>query len=309
MWGSNDAAMQGYFDLSGMPLPPGATTANYEVTFEAINPLYILTDSVGPYLDGQVTPSGTLSPISVPRMSAGSAQTLTVNVADSAAGGYQDAIGSQASPRMLPASGMWSGRLSQVGQSDWLGFPVRGGRTFTVVTQALDETGAPTESKAMPALGVWDAFLPVGESWLRVSSSGNDVIRIGIADQRGDGRPDYAYNGWVLYADTVQPQRLPASGGPIVIHGMGFRQADTVMVGGQSAVVTSISPNEIAAIAPAAASGVTVRWTSRWTTCRSFMRRPLSPAASATTPARAMRSRWLRRLRIRCPSACPSPSR
>jgi hypothetical protein len=273
MWGSNDAAMQGYFDLSGMPLLPGATTANYQVTFEAINPLYILTDSVGPYLDGQVTPSGTLSPISVPGMSAGSAQTLTVNVADSAAGGYQDAIGSQASPRMLPASGMWSGRLSQVGQSDWLGFPVRGGRTFTVVTQALDETGAPTESKAMPALGVWDAFLPTsaaavgagpgmnglatGESWLRVSSSGNDVIRIGIADQRGDGRPDYAYNGWVLYADTVQPQRLPASGGPIVIHGMGFRQADMVMVGGQPAVVTSILPNEIAAIAPAAASGVT----------------------------------------------------
>jgi hypothetical protein len=40
MWGSNDASMQGYFDLSDMPLPPGATSANYEVTFEAVNPLY-----------------------------------------------------------------------------------------------------------------------------------------------------------------------------------------------------------------------------------------------------------------------------
>jgi hypothetical protein len=38
---------------------------------------------------------------------------------------------------------------------------------------------------------------------------------------------------------------------------MGFRPADTVLVGGQSAIVTSISPNEITAIAPAAASGVT----------------------------------------------------
>jgi hypothetical protein len=125
----------------------------------------------------------------------------------------------------------------------------------------------------MPSIGVWDAFDPVGatavgaapgmnglangESWLRVSSSADDVVRIGIADQRGDGRPDYAYNGWVLYAATVQPARLPASGGPIVIHGMGFRLADTVMVGGQSAVVTSISPNEITAIAPPAAAGVT----------------------------------------------------
>jgi hypothetical protein len=271
-WGSNDDALQGFFDLSGMPLPPGMTTANYQITFEAIDPLYILTDSVGPYLDGQPTPSGTLAPITVPGLAAGSAQPLTVTAADSAAGGYQDAISTQASPRLLPSSGLWCGRLSQVGQSDWFTFPVRGGRTFTVVTQALDETGAPTELKAMPALGVWDAFDPVGatavgagpgmnglatgESWLRVSSSGDDQVRIGIADQRGDGRPDYTYNGWVLYADTVSPQRLPASGGPIVIHGMGFRLADTVLVGGQPAVVTSISPNEITAIAPPALSGV-----------------------------------------------------
>ena len=272
-WGSNDPSMQGYFDLSGIPLPPGVTTANYQVTFESINPLYILTGSVGPYLDGQVTPSGTMQAISVPGMSAGSSQTLTVTVADSATGGYQDAIGTQASPRPMPSSGLWCGRLSQVGQSDWFSFPVRGSRTFTVVTQALDETGAPTESKAMPAIGVWDAFDPAGataigagpgmngfatgETWLRVSSIADDMVRIGIADQRGDGRPDYTYNGWVLYADTVQPTHMPASGGPIVIHGMGFRLADTVLVGGQPAVVTSISPNEITAIAPPAATGVT----------------------------------------------------
>jgi len=273
MWGSNEAAMQGFFDLSGMPLPPGATTANYQVTFEAVNPGYILTNSVGPYLDGSPEPSGTLSAISVPSLSAGSAQTLTVNVEDSAAGGSDDAIGSEATPRMLPVSGLWSRRLSQVGQTDWFTFPVRGGRTFTVVTEALDESGTPTNAKAMPALGVWDAFdsvgttavgasgglngLAVGESWLQVTATGDDVVRVGIADERGDGRPDYAYEGWVLYADTVYPQRLPAAGGPIVIHGMGFRPTDTVQVGGQQALVTSISPNEITAIAPPAASGVT----------------------------------------------------
>jgi hypothetical protein len=65
---------------------------------------------------------------------------------------------------MLSASGMWAGRLGQVGQSDWFTFPARGGRTFTVVTVAVDETGAPTNSKAMPALGVWDAFEPEGAS-------------------------------------------------------------------------------------------------------------------------------------------------
>ncbi|MDR3751265.1 MAG: IPT/TIG domain-containing protein [Terracidiphilus sp.] len=271
-WGSSDTTQQGFFDLSAMPLPPGVTTASYQVTFEAINPLYILTDSVGPYLDGQVTPSGTLESIAVPSLAAGSAKTLTLTVADSAAGGSQGVIGAAASPATLPASGMWSGRLGQVGQSDWFSFPVRGSRTFTIVTQALNESGVPTETKAMSAIGIWDAFdavgakpigagpgingLATGETWLRVTSRGDDVVRIGIADQRGDGRPDYAYNGWVLYAGSVSPQRLPASGGAIVIHGMGFRLADTVLVGGQAALVTSISPNEITAIAPPAAAGV-----------------------------------------------------
>jgi len=271
-WGSNDPAIQGYFDLSGIPLPPGMVAASYQVTFEPIDPLYILADSVGPYGDGQVAPSGTLPAISVPDLSVGSSQIVTVAVSDSATGGFQDAIGTQAVPRTMPFSGEWVGRLSQVGQSDWFSFPVRGNRTFTVVTQALDEKGMPTESKAMPAIGVWDAFDPVGatavgaapginglatgETWLRVSSGADDIVRVGIADQRGDGRPDYAYNGWVLYADTVQPTHLPASGGPIVIHGMGFRVADAVLVGGQPAVVTSISPNEITAIAPPASAGV-----------------------------------------------------
>jgi hypothetical protein len=272
MWGTNDANQQGFFDLSGMPLPPGMTTANYQVSFEAIDPLYILGDSVGPYLDGSPEPSGNLPPISVSSMSAGSTQTLTVNVADSAAGGYDDAIGVEAQPRILAPSGLWSGRLSQVGQTDWFIFPVRGGRTFTVVTEALDESGAPTNRKAMPALGIWHTLDPLGsaaagfgaglnghatgESSLSVSASADDVVRLGVSDERGDGRPDYMYQGWVLYADTVSPLWLPASGGPIVIRGMGFRLMDTVQIGGQPALVTSISPNEITAIAPAATGGI-----------------------------------------------------
>ena len=272
-WGSNDATLQGYFDLRYMPLPPGMTAASYQITFEPINPLYMLENSVGPYIDGSPSPSGTMPAIFVPGLAAGGSQSLTVNIADSAAGGSEDAIGTESQPRPLPASGLWSSRLSQVGQTDWFTFPVRGGRTFTVVTQALNESGIPTESKALPALGVWDAFDPVGsaavgfapglngyatgESWLRVGSSNDDVVRLGIADMRGDGRPDYAYAGWVLYADSVSPARLPASGGPIVIRGMGLRPSDTVLVGGQAAVVTSVSPNEITAIAPAAAIGVT----------------------------------------------------
>jgi hypothetical protein len=272
-WGSNDPSLEGFLDLSGIPLPPGVATANYQVSFEVINPLYILENSVGPYNQGQVAPSGTLNAISLKNLSAGSTQTLNVTSANSAVGGYSDALGTEAQPRAMPAGGLWCGRLSQVGQSDWFNFPVRGNRIFTVVTQALDETGAPTESKALPSIGVWDAFKPVGttavgaapglngdatgETWLRVATNGDDMVRIGIADLRGDGRPDYAYNGWVLYADTVSPTRLPASGGSITIQGMGFRLADTVTVGGQAATVTSISPNQITAVVPPALAGVT----------------------------------------------------
>jgi hypothetical protein len=272
-WGSTDASVQGTFDLSGIPLPQGVSSASYEVTFEAINPLYIMNASVGPYADGQVTPSGTLPTLAVPALAAGGANTLTVNLSDSASGGYQDAIGTVNAPRAMTGSGMWMGRLSQIAQTDWFSFPVRGNRVFTIVTQALDETGAPTDSKAMPAIGVWDGFdaatanavgaspglngVAPGETWLRVAAAGDDIVRIGVADERGDGRPDYAYAGFLLYADTVTPPRIPAGGGPIVIRGMGFRSADTVLVGGQPAIVTSISPNEITAIAPPAANGVT----------------------------------------------------
>ena len=271
-WGSDDADLQGSFDLSGIPSPPGVTTADYQLTFEPIDPLFILGNSVGPYSNGQPSLSGTLNPITVPGLSAGSVQTINVKALDSAVGGYQDAIGTESAPRPMPTSGMWVGRISQVGQSDWFSFPVRSNHMFTILTQATDESGTPTGQKALPSIGVWDGYSPIGatavaaapglngsaigETWLRVSAVADDIVRIGIADLRGDGRPDYSYNGWVLYANTVQPTRLPALGGPIVIHGMGFRSTDTVLVGGQPALVTSISPNEITAVAPATAAGV-----------------------------------------------------
>jgi IPT/TIG domain len=52
------------------------------------------------------------------------------------------------------------------------------------------------------------------------------------------------------------PPRLPATGGPIVIDGIGFRQNSVVSVNGVSATVTSVSPTQITAVAPASA-GIT----------------------------------------------------
>lgn len=295
-FGSDNPALQGYFDLSGIPLPPGVTAANYQVSFEAINPLYFGPVSVGPYLLGSPTPSGTMQTVQFNGLHAGSAQTVTVNVATSAAEfspqsqvaaanhlskvtdspikiGRAGAGNTEIQPQPLPATGMWSSRLGEVGASDWFILNARGNRVFTLVAQALDETGKPSAAKAMPAIGVWDGFdqtgttavgwgpagngFAPGETWLQVATSGNDIVRMGIADQRGDGRPDYLYRGWVLYADSVAPAHLPASGGAIVIRGMGFRAGDTVTIGGITAQVTSILPTEITAIVPANATATT----------------------------------------------------
>ena len=266
-----------------------------------MNPLYINSTSVGPYLQGSPAPSGTLAAVSVATLAPGGAKTLTVTAPDSAgetlvaatgttaatvgeAGDFgvrsgavksrkAGEIGTEAAPRQLPATGAWTGRLGLVGQTDWFVLSVRGNRIFTVVTQALDETGKPTMMKAMPALGVWDGYaqtgtaaagwtaaqngLATGETWLQVGTQGNDIVRMAVADQRGDGRPDYFYKGWVLYADTVSPARLPAAGGTMVIRGMGFRNGDSVLVGGLRAQVLSLSANAITALVPAAGVGVT----------------------------------------------------
>jgi hypothetical protein len=313
-FGSDSPALQGYFDLSGIPLPPGVTMANYQVSFEAVNPLYFGSISVGPYLLGSPAPSGAMQTVQVNGLQAGSAQTITANITNSAGGlavrstavavnpvmnpvmnpaavmnpvtgrlggitggpiqiGRTGVGNTEIQPQPLPVTGMWSNRLGEVGASDWFIFAARGNRVFTIVAQALDETGKPSAAKAMPAIGVWDGFnqtgttavgfgpaqngFATGETWLQVATGGNDIVRLGIADQRGDGRPDYLYRGWVLYADSVAPAHLPATGGVIVIRGIGFRAGDTVTVGGVAAQVTSILPTEITAIVPTNSAAVT----------------------------------------------------
>lgn len=272
-FGSTNPSMQGFFDLSCIPLPPGMTTVNYQITFEPLSQNDQQAQSVGPYLQGSPLPSGSMPTVTLQALTAGSSKTINQTINNSAQG--NDNIGvvnaNQAAP--LPASGMWVAGINQIGQTQWFEFPVRGGRTFTIVAQPLNEANQPSAQKLLPSIGVWDAYDPAasapvayvpgpdgispGESWLQITASGDDIVRMAVSDERGDGRPDYNYTGWVLYADTVMPDHLPSSGGPIVINGLGFHLADTVLVNGQPAVVTSVSPTQITAIAPAAQNGVT----------------------------------------------------
>jgi hypothetical protein len=268
-YGNDDQTLEGWFDLSGVPLPIGTTIADYQLSFEPLNPLYALGYSVGPYTQGQVSPSGAMPVITLNGLTAGTVTTQDVVVQDSADESYSVDDGSQSEPARIPASGEWTGRITGYGHTGWFTWPVRANRELTMEIVALDESGHPSTNKARPVLGAWSGTdapdtLPVsatvqpfngdqvGLTTLSVATIAQGSLTLGIADSRGDGRPDYLYRGRLLYADSVMPTRISLNGGPIIIRGVGFRSNSAVTVNGIAAAVTSVTPTEISAIAPPA---------------------------------------------------------
>jgi len=82
-------------------------------------------------------------------------------------------------------------------------------------------------------------------------------FRVGIADLRGDGRPDYRYRARVLYGDSVTPSRISVRGNtPFEIEGIGFRPGMTLTVGNAAITPLAVSANRMLAIAPALPDGV-----------------------------------------------------
>lgn len=266
-FGSDDVSLEGFFDLSGVPLPAGVTSSDYQLSFESVNPEYVQEFSVGAYTAGQVSPSGTMPVITLRGLAAGSAVTQDVVIEDSADTLFSGNDGADVSPANIAASGEWAAAITGYGHSGWFQWWARANREFTVEAQALDKNGYATDTKAMPVIGVWNGIDTVGTSpvtgtlqpfngsvvgltTLPVLTTADSEVRLGIADYRGDGRPDFLYRGRILYADTVAPARLPASGGAILIRGTGFRLNSIVTVNGRTAQITSISPTEITAVAP-----------------------------------------------------------
>ncbi len=275
-FGTDDAAKEGYFVLSGVPLPAGATAANYQLSIEPINPLYTGSDSVGPYTANQVTPSGAMQTVVLGSLSAGAQVTQNFTMSDSA-DGLQTDDGVEAQPNSTGGNGEWLAKLVGYGHTGWFQFHARANRFFTVEAASLNEAGLGTESKSAVLIGMWsgaDAIgtapdiattapfngAAVGLATLSTQTVSDGEVRVAFTDIRGDGRPDFTYRARVLYADTVFPARLTLNGGTISILGQGFRMGITVTVNGAPASVTSVSPTEITAVAPAvsAATGTVV---------------------------------------------------
>jgi hypothetical protein len=273
-FGSPDTMLEGFYDLAGLEVPTGAATATYQISLEPVNALYNGDKTVGPYEIGPVTPSGDLpsATVTLTGMSAGADEVQDFLLTGSAKIANDAAEANPfVSPSPLPASGEWFGSLASYGDSDFYIFTARANRSLDFQVTALNEAFVPTVTKSHPTLGIWLGSDPAGSEPRLLQNSFNTAgtgltrlganifqdaaLKLGIADIRGDGRPDFLYHARLLYADRLAPLRVTAAGTPIVINGIGFRNGMTVTIGGVNAPVLYIADSELVAAAPALADG------------------------------------------------------
>src|SRR5271163_3124096 len=106
-FGSSDEALEGFFDLGGLPIPNGASTAQYQLSIEALDPFW--SAGVCPYDPAQVAPSGAFAPI-----------VVTVN----AGGDLAQDILMSGSAQPVPwwaETESWSAPAPVLSPGDWIG--------------------------------------------------------------------------------------------------------------------------------------------------------------------------------------------
>jgi hypothetical protein len=271
-FGANDPIWEGFYDLAGLQIPNGGNSAQYQLTVEALDPVYSqLAEPYGPW---QVQPSGAAQPITVTVSKGGDAQqdVLMQGSASPTEDSFDPAPFDAPAP--VPSSGEWAGSLSPYGESDYFRFAGQMNRTLTVEVTALDELGALSENKALPVIGMWALADPPGTlppaatpmafnsvtwgmSQLSVNLLQTTDFRVGVSDFRGDGRPDYRYHARLFYGNAILPARARVGGGtPLTVQGYGFRPGNTVSIAAMTAPAMSTTPNQMVAIAPAMKDGV-----------------------------------------------------
>src|ERR1035437_10056238 len=267
-WGSNDPSLEGLFDLGQLTIPAGQTTAQYQLTVEALDANWSM--GVEPYAPTQVTPSGSFAPVVVTVSNGSNAERDILMLQDAIAQTHPGSGSTYASPAALPAGGAGGSWISGYGGSDWFEFKAQANRTASVAVTALDETGQPVETKLQPVIGICQlsdqsgnpapastpsAFNTTTWGMTRMDAQFGlaDTYRVGVADFRGDGRPDYFYHASLLYSDTVTPARLSLAGGVTTLNGTGFKPGLQVTAAGNNGSTLSASATQIQAAMPAAA--------------------------------------------------------
>ena len=269
--GTSVEQWEGAFYMGRVPLVAAVT--GLTVSEETINPLYTGEYALGPYERTPETMSGPAQPQVSPFQTSGLTDAYWVTMSGAPASCSPGNDGTEANPAQADPSGFWSGLLCPTGHASWWSVAVKANRSWTIETTALNESGEATLAKAQPVVGVWNASdatgtlptvatapaamnaLALGVTQVPVDAAASDAtLRFVVADQFGAGRPDFAYNARVLYADSVTPAMVGSGGGQITIEGMGFKQGNEVLVNGVAATVMSWTANTIVADVPTAAA-------------------------------------------------------
>jgi hypothetical protein len=260
--------LEGGFRLIGIPLLPNLRIQDVFITSEPVNPLYTGLYGLGPYLSAPVRPSGQAFPWRDNGVVAYEQNYYSWDVPGAVATCAASGLGTAAAPTAASSTGWWNNVLCGYGVSSWTSLSVEANRSLSVEVTAADEQGSVTESKLQPLIGAWNQSDPVGSlpsvavaaspfnslaaglTLLNFDTPGSGPLRIAISDQRGDGRPDYAFRARILYAQSIAPSVVASGGGLVTITGLGFRGGMTVIVGGVEANVVAATANTILAIAP-----------------------------------------------------------
>ncbi|MBZ5655692.1 MAG: hypothetical protein LAO56_10485 [Acidobacteriia bacterium] len=272
-WGSDNPALEGFFDLRGLVVPDGQNLALYQLSVEALDANW--SAGVEPYAFPQVSPSGQFAPVVVTVLPASDVERDILMLQSGVEGAHPGSGATYANPASLPQGGVWASWVSGYGETEWFQFAARANRTASISVTAMDETGNPTESKLMPVIGIWSlsdqsggpapASTPsafntfnFGMSRLDAQFLANDTFRLGIADSRGDGRPDYSYVASVLYADTVTPARASLAGCVVTVSGIGFNSGLQVSAAGNNGNLLNSSETQLQVAMPSAVLDGTV---------------------------------------------------
>lgn len=264
-WGSSDPALEGFFDLGQLVIPTGQTIAQYQLTVEALDAIWSV--GVEPYAPTQAAPSGSFAPVVVTVTNGSNVERDILMLQNEIAQAHPGSGSTYALPAALPQGGGWGSWISGYSSADWFEFAAQANRTASVSVTALDETGQPTETKLLPVIGIWQlsdqsgnpapastpsAFNTTtwGMSRLDAQFTVSDTFRVGVADFRGDGRPDYFYRASLLYSDTVTPARLSLGGGVTTLNGTGFNPKLQVSVAGNTGTILSASASHIEVAMP-----------------------------------------------------------
>jgi hypothetical protein len=263
-FGSTSPNLEGFFDLAGLQLPSGGT-AQYQLSIEPVDPTWSI--GVPPYGPFQVTPSGSFQPLVV-TVSAGQDVDQDIFMTTSAQPVPQWAASETwTDPAPIPPAGDWIGSLNGFGDTAYFLLSAQANRSLSVAVMALDESGNASEAKAQPVIAMWAASDPQGTAPPALTPSPfNSILSgvtrldadvaastnflVGIADLRGEGRPDYHYHASVLYADSVSPARVSVAGGAVAVQGTGFSPSLAVNIGALAATPLAVSAGQMIVAAP-----------------------------------------------------------